>query len=265
MKFPIWPALAFACLATPIAAQEQVACWSYADSALFVVSEATKFNCGFTGGRWSTDYNAHYAFCMAQGPDGGGIIDTETNQRHRDLTECWARGTGTQAFMPRTDFENTSRRFPLTLLNFCQNYADYTSQQVQYNLQLGCGNLEDGGRWAQSYNLHRDACVDTGFGGQNIGQVAASEIGARAWAIKECQVGLAVDQTPVPPPPPPPPPPAPGATHVIISDVDLYDAPGQNRIGILRAGEEVRATCGADGWCQVEGRGWAWSTFLRAK
>lgn len=266
MRFPVWTVLSIFAVAAPVAAQEQVACWSYADSALHVVAEAARHNCGFTGGRWSTDYNAHYSFCMGLGPNGGYAVDTETNQRGRDLNACWAQQAGVAAFLPRTDFEDQNQQnvFPLTLLNYCQNYADTTSQQVQYNLRLGCGYLEDGGRWAQSYNFHRDACLG-GFGGQNIGQIAASEISARYWAIKECQVGFATDQIPVEEPTPPPPVVDPaGATHVITSDVDLYDAPGQTVIGILQAGEEVRAACRADGWCEIEGRGWAWGEFVAA-
>jgi hypothetical protein len=51
----------------------------------------------------------------------------------------------------------------------------------------------------------------------------------------------------------------------VNSDVDLYDAPGKKKIGILRTAEVVGVVkpCDPNNWCQLSaGRGWAWGSFL---
>jgi hypothetical protein len=64
-----------------------------------------------------------------------------------------------------------------------------------------------------------------------------------------------------------------GPTATVISDVDIYDAPGGNgnKIGILRSGRQVPlvGSCKPNDWCDVVipelpgGSGWVWDQFLK--
>ncbi len=47
---------------------KQLACSNYAATAVGQEKENLSRQCGFTGGRWSANYNAHFNWCMSVGP-----------------------------------------------------------------------------------------------------------------------------------------------------------------------------------------------------
>ena len=47
---------------------KQLACSNYAAAAVGQEKENLSRQCGFSGGRWSADYNAHFNWCMSVGP-----------------------------------------------------------------------------------------------------------------------------------------------------------------------------------------------------
>ena len=47
----------------PVAANSHLNCQAYAQSVIDQTNENAKWGCGFTGRRWSTDYNLHVNWC----------------------------------------------------------------------------------------------------------------------------------------------------------------------------------------------------------
>jgi hypothetical protein len=238
-----------------VAAQDAAACSVYADAAVSTAAEAAFFGCDLGGFRWSKDHGVHYDFCMAQGPNGGATINAETNQRFRDLAQCWAPGNDITPPLAETPYEGKLQTFALTLETVCKNYADFSSQQSGFHRELGCDMVAADARWTLSFDQHLEDCL-SGFQVANPGRVMATVIGERAWVIKECQVAAASAQPAIAPTPDP------GPSHRVVSDVDLYDLPGQSVIGMLRTNERVAAVCHEDGWCEILQRGWAWGEFI---
>ena len=223
-------------------------CGNYANAAIAAVQQEQQLGCGYNGGRWSTDYQAHYNACM--GFDQG-TIDNETNGRNQDLAACKAK-------------QNTAA-------SACQNYANAAINALHEEQQLGCGF--SGPRWSADYQAHYNACI--GFNQAT----RDNETNGRSQDIAACKVRLQQASTPTPPTP------APDTTNngtpdtnangggnggggpmaEVTGDVDLYDKPGGKGkvIGMLQQGTQVPfGGCHADNWCKIPGQGWAWGDFI---
>jgi hypothetical protein len=60
-------------------------CQSYAQTAVSQNEENLRKKCGYAGGRWNSNYDAHFDWCM--GIDKGAA-DSETNIRYEELKKC---------------------------------------------------------------------------------------------------------------------------------------------------------------------------------
>ncbi|HOW54066.1 MAG TPA: hypothetical protein PLR60_05355, partial [Syntrophorhabdaceae bacterium] len=60
-------------------------CQQYASTAVSQNQENLRRNCGFTGGRWTNEYQGHYNWCLAVQQS---VADAETNARANDLRQC---------------------------------------------------------------------------------------------------------------------------------------------------------------------------------
>lgn len=106
-------------------------CQVYAESAVSQHMENQSLGCGYTGNRWSADYQGHYNWCK-----GGGAADAERQARERQLNACKER----KGLVPSA----------------CDDYARSAVSQNQENQRLGCGYT--GGRWTDDYQGHFNWC-----------------------------------------------------------------------------------------------------------
>jgi hypothetical protein len=145
--------LVFLCGASQSTAR--ATCDEYAKQAV----EANKFNlannCGFTGGPWSGDYNAHKQWCLGQQPQQ---VQHETDARNRFIKACQRKQAATAA---------------------CDEYAKQAVEANQVNVTKICGFT--GGPWSFNYEAHKQWCL-----GQQPRQVQ-QETDARNGLIKTCQ------------------------------------------------------------------------------
>lgn len=61
------------------------ACDAYAQGAVQAQSENVRSNCGYTGGRWSANYNGHKTWCMTA---SAAAIKAEDETRGLGLSQC---------------------------------------------------------------------------------------------------------------------------------------------------------------------------------
>lgn len=63
-------------------------CQQYAGTAVSQNQENLRRNCGFTGSRWTNEYQGHYNWCMAVQQS---VADAETNARANELRQCQSK------------------------------------------------------------------------------------------------------------------------------------------------------------------------------
>jgi hypothetical protein len=63
-------------------------CNDYTNAAVASIVEAQRLGCGFGGGRWNPDSQAHLHACLDQGAGFQSFLDTEATLRAGDLTTC---------------------------------------------------------------------------------------------------------------------------------------------------------------------------------
>lgn len=132
------------------AVEAQQACQLYAQSAVGDSAAATAQACGFGGGAWSTDYAAHFNWCLTA-PQSAR--DQETNARLNQLAGCMA---ARQAAADQA------------LRDGCAQYAATAVGQQQENASRQCNF--SGGRWSGDFFAHFDWCMGVGTasaGGEN--------------------------------------------------------------------------------------------------
>ncbi len=60
-------------------------CDSYAQNAVAAQAQNVSDQCGYTGGRWSANYNGHKNWCMGA---GNAAIASEEHKRGVGLSQC---------------------------------------------------------------------------------------------------------------------------------------------------------------------------------
>jgi hypothetical protein len=100
-------ALGLTCRATPMKAF----CENYASQAVAKVQEGQQLNCGFSGDRWSPDWNAHLNWCISLGSNQGPP-NSESAARAKQVNDCrMAKGI----VQPATKLKLTSPSISKTL------------------------------------------------------------------------------------------------------------------------------------------------------
>ncbi len=112
-------------------------CDNYASFAVSDAYAAKKKGCGFKGGRWSTNFKKHHAWCSAQGVTMA-MLTTEDRARKTSLNSCNATGGKPTAGQ-------------------CDKYAQAAIQQQNTNLVKKCGYA--GKRWQLKFAAHKNWCM----------------------------------------------------------------------------------------------------------
>ena len=131
-------------------------CQSYAKTAVDQNTYNQQHRCGFSGGRWTSDYNGHFRWCKAVAP---GASKNEQKIRYDALVQC-------QQANAKMD-------------NICRSYAQTAVAQNKYNVDHRCGF--SGRRWTGDYNGHYNWCRTVSE------SVSGAETRARDTDIRTCQ------------------------------------------------------------------------------
>jgi beta-lactam-binding protein with PASTA domain len=126
-------------------------CEEYARTVVAQYQQNLANRCGFTGARWSDDYQGHYGWCLT---NSQALADSETHARANELNRC---------------IRDASR---------CEHYARTAVAQFQQNLANQCGFT--GARWSSDYQGHYGWCLTNSQAG------AASETQARTEGLNRC-------------------------------------------------------------------------------
>ena len=129
-------------------------CVAYAERAVGQYRESHSLGCGYSGGRWSNDYQGHYDWCLGATQQA---TDNEDKARMDGLEACRAK---------------MSRK------GFCEQYATTAIDQFHQSQGMGCGF--GGDRWSDDYQGHYNWCM-----GVND-QDAAGETTARENGLIQC-------------------------------------------------------------------------------
>lgn len=133
-------------------------CRNYAEAAVAQQQQNLERRCGFSGGRWLADFNAHYQWCI-QVPQSAA--ENENRARAQALKQQCS------AVEPPTD----SRRR-------CEQYAKIAISQQNENLWRKCGFT--GNRWSRDSNFHFRWCT------QVPQSSAEAETMARSRELQSC-------------------------------------------------------------------------------
>jgi hypothetical protein len=118
----------------PTAASEQLNCQAYAALAVAQQEQNIQMKCGFAGGRWSGDFNAHFKWCQTASM---AKLTAEDKARKGALAQC--------AKKPQEDQQA------------CQAYAEEAVKQQKANQAKNCGLK--GGAWSGDYATHFSWCL----------------------------------------------------------------------------------------------------------
>ena len=129
-------------------------CREYARTAVRRNRENIERECGFTGSRWSNDYNGHYNWCTKASKSSA---DYETRAREQGLDTCGGQ---------KVD-------------NVCEQYARTAVRRNKENIERRCGFT--GSRWSNNYKGHYDWCAGVGRSSADY------ETRARAKMLRDCQ------------------------------------------------------------------------------
>jgi hypothetical protein len=191
---------------TPAPALPGKASWCEQFSAMSILHSAENRlkGCGFTGGRWRSDHDTHYKWCMNVPKDQAEAV---SNQRQHALQHSCQVAQQPQPWQPPSPIEPPQPEQPQQLPqpppaahSRCQQYAQSAVAQNQQNLSRGCGF--SGLRWSSDYNGHYQWCL-------SMPQLIADlENGARENELMNSCRGAQPPQASPPTPPPPQPPPS---------------------------------------------------------
>lgn len=106
----------------------QIFCDKYAKDAVLQNQENLKLGCSLSGSRWSSDYKAHFNWCMSGNLT---MAKGENTERQKALAECKTKK--------------------------CDLYARDAVQDNDFSLKYGCGFT--GPRWSSNYSYHYNWCT----------------------------------------------------------------------------------------------------------
>jgi hypothetical protein len=130
-------------------------CSAYAGQAVAQQDNNAMMNCGFTGGRWSNDFDGHFRWCQnATSTD----LKREHDARRDELAQC--------AQKPKLEQQA------------CQAYASEAVAQQKANARRGCGL--GGGAWSEDFAAHFGWCLTADAGAR------ASAMNARNQQLAGC-------------------------------------------------------------------------------
>jgi hypothetical protein len=131
--------------------EDTTRCEHYASMAVAQYQQNLANRCGFTGARWSDNYQGHYGWCLTASQ---AFADSETQARVDGLNKC----------------TKTNPR--------CEHYARTAVAQYQQNLARRCGYT--GARWSDNYQGHYGWCLTASQA------FADSETQARVDGLNKC-------------------------------------------------------------------------------
>ena len=120
---------------------DEIQCAQYAKTAVSQNQANLERSCGFTGPRWSSDYNNHNIWCMRVAQ---GQADSETRQRADDLNRCAASQPEGGGAMSGPEVR-------------CDQYARDAVASNEENLSRRCSFT--GPVWSGNYNHHFEWCM----------------------------------------------------------------------------------------------------------
>ena len=252
-------------------------CEEFARVSVSQGQESMMRGCGFRGGRWSDNFQAHFDWCVKHAPEEA---DGMTLERARALREeCALRPPPRPFEEPRPPFEPRPEPAPewppieqappppgwpqpepvppapappSGKEARCQAYAQMAMSSNEQNLARGCGFT--GPRWLSDFQAHYNWCL-------GVPQLFADmEANGRADQLRQCGTHappppppappIPGTPWPAPPPPPqpgvpgpePPPPPAPGPAQGDQARCTSYA-----QQAVAQAGQSVSRRCGFTG------------------
>ncbi|WP_371224126.1 hypothetical protein [Roseovarius sp. 2305UL8-3] len=142
----------------PLWADANLNCDAYAAKAVFQNNHNNNIGCGFTGGRWSNNYEGHKAWCLSAGVQMQHLT-AEDNARIGALAEC-------QKIQG----------------NACKAYATDAVRRAKQNAEMNCGfqdsafdnNYDGHFKWCMSVHMNT-AATETYNRNQQIGQCLAQK------------------------------------------------------------------------------------------
>ncbi len=136
-------------------------CDNYASFAVSDAFAAKNKGCGFKGGRWSTNFQKHHAWCSTQGVSMA-MLTKEDRARKKSLNNC-----------------NTTGGKPTA--GQCDKYAQAAIQQQNTNLVKKCGYT--GNAWQLKFAAHKNWCMGA------TKQAMAAERLSRYALLSKCVAG----------------------------------------------------------------------------
>ena len=146
-------------------AAKKAACQAYGRTAVAQQAENLRRGCGFTGGRWQSNFDIHYNWCMA-GENYRTFAPREQNARKAQLAQCASDGQPGAA--------DAAKKAA------CQAYARTAVAQHAENLRRRCGFT--GARWQSNTQNHYNWCM----AGENYRAFAPREEKARKDLLTLC-------------------------------------------------------------------------------
>lgn len=122
--------------ATRVQADANLNCDAYAGAAVAQNQQNENLGCGFSGGAWSSDFNAHRKWCLASGTKMENLA-AEDKARSAALAQCGAKPKLDQAA--------------------CQTFAKRAVMAADAAAKRSCGF--GGGRWSVDYGSHFNWCL----------------------------------------------------------------------------------------------------------
>ena len=128
-------AVAFAALSFPASADGNLDCSAYATAAVQLQQKNIGSSCGFQGSGWSSDFNAHFAWCRLDNVKMANLT-AEDNARRAAYSQCVQKRPN------------------------CQSYAQNAVNAQAANVANNCGFT--GGRWSSHKLGHLRWCMTAG-------------------------------------------------------------------------------------------------------
>ena len=156
----------------PAQADTTLNCQAYAQKAVKQQQQNEILHCGFSGGGWSKDFQAHFNWCQLPQVNMSHLT-SEDNSRTDALKQC----------QQSSQFEYKPGKFTVqpdkTLDILCGQYALDSRMQNQENHEFNCGF--QGGHWSDDVNGHRAWCLQAGW------DAALQERSARNSQLNGCK------------------------------------------------------------------------------
>ena len=134
---------------------KKLLCKKYASKAVEQNNIALQKQCGYTGPRWSSNYNGHYNWCM----HGNNLKFTKqgTIDRDNDLKKCKRPIVGVIANPAATAPSIIPGALIANKKQLCSDYANTAIKQNKRAIKNRCGF--NGPRWSSNFNGHYKWCM----------------------------------------------------------------------------------------------------------